>query len=74
MTKSPLRDYLAASEKSAEAFAAETGLSPWNVRHWARGDKVPELASQIKLETATGGAVTPAMWLEWSLARSKAAA
>lgn len=74
MSKSPLRDYLDAARKSAETFAAEKGLSPWNVRHWARGDKVPALPSQIEIERATGGQVTPAMWLAWSLARQTDAA
>lgn len=69
MSKSPLREYLDAAETSAEAFAAKQGLSPWSVRHWARGDKVPVLDSQREIERATGGKVTPAMWLTWSLSR-----
>lgn len=74
MLKSPLRDYLDTAKLSAETFAAEKGLSAWSVRHWARGDKLPELASQINIERATDGQVTPAMWLDWSLARSQDAA
>lgn len=72
MSKSPLREYLDAEQSSAERFAADKGLSPWSVRHWARGDKLPELASQIALEKATDGKVTPAQWLEWSLSRPTA--
>lgn len=71
MSKSPLREYLDSTQTSAETFAAAQGLSPWNVRHWARGDKLPVLGSQLEIERATGGAVTPAMWLEWSLSRPR---
>ncbi len=74
MLKSPLRDYLDTTGLSAETFAVEKGLSAWSVRHWARGDKLPELASQINIERATDGQVTPAMWLDWSLSRSQDAA
>ena len=69
MTKSPLREYLDTAGSSAETFAIEKGLSPWSVRHWARGDKVPTLPSQVEIERATDGKVTPAMWLAWSLCR-----
>jgi hypothetical protein len=69
MSKSPLRDYLDRAETSAETFAVEKGLSAWSVRHWARGDKLPALPSQIEIERATDGEVTPAMWLQWNLAR-----
>lgn len=69
MSKSPLREYLDEIKATAESFAAEKGLSPWSVRHWARGDKVPALSSQVEIEKATGGRITPAMWLDWSLAR-----
>lgn len=69
MSKSPLREYLDAAEISAETFAADTGLSAWSVRHWARGDKLPALPSQLDIEKATKGKVTPAMWLEWNLQR-----
>lgn len=74
MSKSPLREFLDAAESSAETFAVDKGLSPWSVRHWARGNKVPSLSSQMEIERATGGKVTPAMWLEWSLARQQEAA
>jgi len=69
MSKSPLREYLDTIESSAETFAIEKGLSPWSVRHWARGDKVPTLPSQMEIERATSGKVTPSMWLAWSLSR-----
>lgn len=71
MTKSPLREFLDSTQTSAETFAADKGLSAWNVRHWARGDKLPALPSQLELERATDGRVTPAMWLEWNLARTQ---
>ena len=74
MANSPLREYLDAAHTAAETFAADKGLSPWSVRHWARGDKVPALSSQLEIERATGGKVTPAMWLEWSISRSQDAA
>jgi hypothetical protein len=32
------------------------------------------LASQIEIERATEGKITPAMWLDWSLSRSQDAA
>lgn len=69
MSKTPLREFLDTAQSSAETFAAEKGLSAWSVRHWARGDKLPALNSQLDIEKATDGAVTPAMWLEWSLSR-----
>lgn len=69
MLKTPLRDHLETTGQSAEAFAAAHGLSPWNVRHWSRGDKEPSLSSQIELDAATGGAVTPQTWLAWRLDR-----
>ena len=72
MTKSPLRSYLDRIEKSAEVFAIDQGLSPWSVRHWARGDKVPSLPSQMDLQRATGGEVKPEHWLQWSLSRAQA--
>jgi len=69
MTETPLRRYLDEVRKSAEVFAAEKDLSPWSVRHWTRGNKLPELKSQIKLQEATGGIVTPADWLAWDIGR-----
>lgn len=69
MANSPLRDFLDNAQLSAETFAVDKGLSAWSVRHWARGDKLPSLSSQLEIEKATGGIVTPSMWLEWSLGR-----
>jgi hypothetical protein len=73
MSKSPLRDFLDETGATAEGFAADKGLSAWNVRHWARGDKLPALASQLDIEKATDGRVTPSMWLNWSIARQASA-
>lgn len=69
MTETPLRRHLAEADTSAEDFAVAHDLSPWSVRHWARGDKMPLLENQLELERATGGKVTPAMWTEWDVAR-----
>lgn len=75
MTDTPLKSYLSEHGKSAEEFAVENRLSPWSVRHWTRGDKEPSLNSQVQIEQATGGVVTPAAWLEWRLSnRPKQAA
>jgi len=68
MTDTPLRKFLSERQLTAEDFASDKGLSAWNVRHWARGDKVPSLQSQIDIEQATDGAVAPADWLGWTLA------
>ena len=73
MSKTPLRDHLELTGQTAEAFAAANGFSPWNVRHWSRGDKEPSLSAQLELETATGGVVTPQAWLAWRIERSAAA-
>lgn len=70
MIETPLRTFLAENRKTAEQFAAENGLSPWSVRHWARGDKEPSLASQVEIERATGGVVAPASWLAWKLSKA----
>jgi len=70
MADTPLRKFLTEQSLTAEDFASKHGLSPWNVRHWARGDKEPSLPSQIDLEKATGGAVSPQDWLGWKLAQS----
>lgn len=70
MTDTPLRRFLSDQSLTAEDFASAKGMSAWSVRHWARGDKVPSLQSQIDIEQATAGAVTPALWLEWKLASS----
>jgi hypothetical protein len=69
MSKTPLRQYLDSIGKTAETFAAEHRLSPWSVRHWTRGNKIPALQAQIDLKEATGGLVTPESWLAWSLAQ-----
>lgn len=74
MTETPLRRHLAEIGTSAEDFAVAHDLSPWSVRHWARGDKMPLLGNQLELERATAGKVTPAMWTEWEIARRTAAA
>lgn len=75
MTDTPLKAYLSERGKSAEKFAVENQLNPWSVRYWVRGDKEPSLNSQVLIEQATGGVVTPAAWLEWRLSnRSKQAA
>lgn len=75
MADTPLKAYLSKRSKSAEEFAAENHLSPWSVRHWVRGDKEPSLNSQVQIERATAGIVTPAAWLEWRLSnRPKQAA
>jgi len=75
MTDTPLKAYLSERGKSAEEFAVENQLSPWSVRHWTRGDKEPSLNSQVHIERATGGIVTPAAWLSWRLSnRSSQAA
>lgn len=66
MSKTPLRRFLEESEQSAEAFAASHHFSPWTIRHYARGDKMPSFRAQRALNDATGGAVTPNDWLEWS--------
>jgi hypothetical protein len=73
MDATPLRQFLTSTGQEAEAFAEAHSLSPWSVRHWARGDKVPNLDSQVKLELATGGAVRPADWLAYGLAKQGAA-
>lgn len=74
MSETPLRRYLTERSLKAEDFAAAHSLSPWSVRHWSRGDKVPVLDNQRELERATDGAVTPADWLEWSMSRPQVAA
>jgi len=48
-------------------------LSAWSVRHWARGDKTPLLDNQLELERVTDGAVSPAMWSEWEVAKRRSA-
>lgn len=68
----PLRAFLTDRSMTAEDFASQHGLSAWSVRHWARGDKEPSLNSQIDLERATGGIVTPQSWLNWKLGASPA--
>ncbi|WP_159975830.1 MULTISPECIES: helix-turn-helix transcriptional regulator [unclassified Novosphingobium] len=72
MTDTPLRKFLSERQLTAEDFASDKGMSAWSVRHWARGDKVPSLQSQIDIEQATGGAVKPADWLGWTLALNSA--
>ncbi len=72
MSETPLRRYLDEAGLKAEDFAASNSLSPWSVRHWARGNKLPMLDKQRELESATGGKVTPADWLEWSMSRDAA--
>lgn len=67
MTETPLRQHLREIGLSAEKFAELHSLSPWSVRHWSRGDKEPSLASQVELEAATNGEVSPADWLAWKL-------
>jgi DNA-binding transcriptional regulator YdaS (Cro superfamily) len=67
MKQTPLRKYLSDKRIAAQAFASDHGLSASNVRYWARGDKEPTLASQMAIERATQGAVTPSDWLEWRL-------
>lgn len=62
----PLREYLERTSQTAEAFAAMHGFSPWSVRHWARGDKMPRLQAQMRLAEATGGEVSPEKWLDAS--------
>lgn len=74
MLKSPLREYLDETGATAEAFAASNRLSAWSVRHWARGNKLPNRSSQIDIEKATHGKITPAMWLAWDLERGNAPA
>lgn len=70
MSETPLRRYLSDVGKTAEEFAADHELSAWSVRHWSRGDKIPIIETQRRLEQLTGGVVTPAAWLEWSLSRA----
>lgn len=74
MTDTPLRRFLADRSMTAEEFANQNGLSAWNVRHWARGDKEPSIGSQLDLERATKGAVKPRDWLAWRIARAEGAA
>lgn len=74
MSETPLRRYLAEAGLRAEDFASSNSLSPWSVRHWARGDKMPMLDNQRELERATAGKVTPADWLAWSMTRSTTSA
>lgn len=71
MRDTPLRDYLSRTDQTAEAFATHHGLSPWSVRHWARGDKVPNAEAQRKLAEASGGLVTPEMWTAWRFSPSE---
>lgn len=70
MRDTPLRQFLLQRSMTAEEFASQNGLSAWNVRHWARGDKEPAIASQLEIERATGGVVKPADWLAWKLAQA----
>ena len=72
-SKTPLRAHLDATQQTAETFATAHDLSPWSVRHWARGDKCPELENQIKLGEATGGSAGPDAWLNWTLENPRAA-
>jgi hypothetical protein len=74
MNKTPLRKFLTDHSMTAQGFATKHGLSVFNVRHWTRGDKEPSLTSQLELEAATAGAVTPGDWLAWKLSQSKQAA
>lgn len=71
MSETPLRRFLTEHGLKAEDFAAAHQMSPWSVRHWSRGDKVPMLDNQRELERATEGAVTPSHWLEWSMSRQQ---
>lgn len=73
MAETPLRKYLSDSKTAAEEFASTHGFSPWSVRHWARGNKLPSLDSQLELEKATDGKVSPADWLNWEIERRSAA-
>ena len=66
--KTPLRDHLDSTGQTAEAFAAAHGFSAWSVRHWARGDKHPQLDAQVKMGAAVGAALSPEVWLAFSLA------
>lgn len=72
MNKTPLKSFLEKAKVSAASFSREHGFSAWSVRHWTRGDKLPALRLQTKLEIATQGAVRPADWLEWKLSRMDA--
>ena len=73
MSKTPLRRYLEDSDQSAEAFAARHHFSPWTIRHYARGDKMPSFKAQSAISAATDGAVTPNDWMEWSSRPTKPA-
>jgi hypothetical protein len=71
MSKSPLREYLESLGTTAEAWATDNGFSAWSVRHWSRGDKLPELDNQVALSEATDGKVSPEAWLAWSIERRR---
>lgn len=69
MHETPLRIYLRETNRSAEQFAQAHDFSPWSVRHWARGDKMPKPRFQRRLAIATSGIVTPVAWAAWVTAR-----
>ena len=65
--KTPLRDHLDLTGQTAEAFATAHGFSAWSVRHWARGDKHPQLDAQVKMGMAVGAVLAPEALLAFSL-------
>lgn len=67
---SPLHNFIRnVACSTATAFADIHGFSQWSVRHWTRGDKIPNPEMQDRIERATDGAVTPADWATFGQAR-----
>jgi transcriptional regulator with XRE-family HTH domain len=70
-----LLDYLKENSLSDADFAARLGggLSESAVRKWKYGERTPRLRDLVRIEEATGGAVTPSDFLPESEPQSTAA-
>ncbi len=58
-----LSDYLTQSQKSADIFAKEIGVTVSAVNFWRNGDRIPRIGQMQKIFEITQGAVTPTDFL-----------
>lgn len=61
---SPLAQFLESNELSQAQFSRRFGFNIVTVNDWVRGRRSPSLASALRIERATAGAIPVKAWLK----------
>lgn len=61
----PLKAYLTLTGTTGTAFAEQLGVSPGFLSRLMSGEREADASMLAAIQSATGGQVTPDMWVKW---------